>query len=64
DGWAPGINELTGRQKRRRVILRKCLSTEDISFSYEKDKQTAATVTWTLHRVDDVTTPFKMVDEF
>ncbi|MCA1839820.1 MAG: hypothetical protein LC723_05760, partial [Actinobacteria bacterium] len=30
DGWAPGINELTGRQKRRRVILRKCLSTEDI----------------------------------
>lgn len=63
DGWAPGFSEVSGQHRRRRIILRKCLSTEDSSLSYTKDKLTAQNVTWTVHRVDDVVPPLKVIDE-
>lgn len=63
DGWAPGFSEVTGQHRRRRVILRKCLSTEDTSMSYTKDKLTAQNVTWTVHRVDGEIPPLKVIDE-
>jgi hypothetical protein len=63
DGWAPGFSEITGQHRRRRIILRKCLSTEDSSLSYTKDKLTAQNVTWTVHRVDGVVPPLKVIDE-
>lgn len=63
DGWAPGFSETSGKHRRRRVILRKCLSIDDTSLGYTKDDLTACNVKWTVHRVDGVTTPFKIIDE-
>ena len=63
DGWAPGFSEVDGKHRRRRIILRKCLSIDDASLGYTKDKLTACNVKWTVHRVDGVTTPFKIIDE-
>jgi hypothetical protein len=62
DGWAPGFTT-SGRHKRRRVILRKCLSIADIELSYTKDKQTVQKVVWASHRVDGVIAPVKIIDE-
>ncbi len=61
DGWAPELTN--GRHKRRRVIMRKCLSIEGTVLNYSKDKQTTQEVTWSTHRVDGVTAPFKIIDE-
>jgi hypothetical protein len=63
DGWAPGFSEIDGKHRRRRIVLRKCLSTEDVNSSYTKDKLTVQNVTWTVHRVDDEVSPFKVIDE-
>jgi hypothetical protein len=56
DGWAP--NSL-----RRRLIIRKTLSTDDIKSSYAKDGQTVYTVTWTAYYVTPSILPFKIVDQ-
>ena len=64
DGWAPGFSDTNeNRHRRRRVILRKCLSIDDATLGYTKDDLTACNVKWTVHRVDGVTTPFKIIDE-
>jgi len=63
DGWAPGFNAITHRHKRRRLILRKCLSIDNVSLSYSKDGQSVYTVTWSCHYVDGSTTPFRVIDE-
>lgn len=55
-GWAPNL-------KRRLVILRKCLSSEGTSFSYQKGEQTELTVCWSVHDVSTSVTPFKIIDE-
>ncbi len=62
DGWAPGFNS-NNRHKKRRIIMRKCLSIEGTDMTYAKDKQTAMSVTWELYRIDDSTAPFKVIDE-
>ena len=62
DGWAPGFNS-NNRHKRRRIILRKCLSIDSIDVAYTPDKLTVFPVTWAVHRVDDVIAPFKIIDE-
>lgn len=62
DGWRPGFH-YTHRQKRRRVIMRKCLSIDNIELSYTKDGQSVFTVTWSCHYVDASTAPFRVVDE-
>jgi hypothetical protein len=61
-GWAPG--EGAGNQsKRRMVILRKVLSSDNVEFAYKKEDQTVFSVTWSVHYVDGSTAPFKIVDE-
>lgn len=60
-GWAPGASGATS--KRRMVILRKVLSTDNVEFAYKKDDQTVFSATWSVHYVDSVTAPFKIVDQ-
>jgi hypothetical protein len=61
DGWAPGF-QFNRQHKRRRLIVRKCLSVDNVELSYSKDGQTVYTVTWSCHYVDSTTPPFRIVD--
>lgn len=61
-GWAPG-NGANNQSKRRMVILRKVLSSDNVEFAYKKEDQTVFSVTWSVHYVDGSTAPFKIVDE-
>jgi hypothetical protein len=64
DGWAPGFSDTHDNlHRRRRVILRKCLSIDDTDMSYSKENLTTCTVKWTVHRVDGVIPPLKVIDE-
>jgi hypothetical protein len=56
DGFAPS-------QKRRRIIVRKVLSTAKVDSEYTKDKQTFFPVEFTAHYVSSSIAPFKQVDE-
>lgn len=60
-GWKPGYTNNV--QKRRTIILRKALSTDNVEISYTKDDQSVYTVTWSCHYVDETTPPFKVIDE-
>lgn len=62
DGWAPGFKD-NGRHKRRRIIVRKCISIDNITMSYTKDGQTTYSVNWSCHYVDGSTAPFRIIDE-
>lgn len=62
DGWAPGVTAF-GRHKRRRIIVRKCLSIDNIELAYTKDGQTVYNVTWSCHYVDGSTAPFRVIDQ-
>jgi hypothetical protein len=63
-GWAPGGSGAGGTtSKRRMVILRKVLSSDNVEFAYKKDTQTMFSVTWSVHYVSSSTAPFKIVDE-
>lgn len=55
DGWAPG-------SFRRRVLVRKVLSTDSIELAYTKDKQTVLAVKLSAHYVSPTVTPYKIVD--
>lgn len=55
DGYAPG-------QFRRRVVVRKVLSTDNVEFAYEKDNQTVFSVTWSAHYVSPSVTPYVVID--
>jgi hypothetical protein len=61
DGWAPG--DFHGEQKRRRIIMRKCIALDGTKIEYTAGKQTGLDVTWTVHRIDGITSPFKVIDE-
>ncbi len=61
-GWAAAAGA-GGKSKRRMVILRRVLSSDDVELSYMKDKQTLLTVTWSVHYVSGSTAPFKIIDE-
>jgi len=61
-GWAAAAGA-GGQSKRRMVILRRVLSSDDVELSYMKDKQTLLTVTWSVHYVSGSTAPFKIIDE-
>jgi hypothetical protein len=56
DGFAP-------TQKKRRVIVRKALSTGNMEVSYSKDNQTLFPVTWSAHAVSNSIQMIKWVDE-
>lgn len=55
DGFAPA-------QLRRRVVVRKVLSTDNVEFAYTKDKQTVFSVTWSAHYVSNAIKPFVVLD--
>lgn len=57
DGWAPG------GAWRRRVILRKGLSTAKVESAYTKDKQTYIPVEFTGHYVSATIAPIHVVDQ-
>lgn len=56
DGYSPN-------SKRRRVIVRKTLSTDKVDTSYEKDGQTFLPVKFTGHYVTSSIAPIHVVDE-
>jgi hypothetical protein len=56
DGYAPG-------GFRRRIIVRRALSTANVEFAYKKDDQNVFTVTFTGHYVSSSIAPFKIVDQ-
>lgn len=60
-GWAAGAG-VGGQSKRRMVILRRVLSSDNVEFAYKKDDQTVFTVTWSVHYVSNVIAPFKIID--
>lgn len=61
DGYAPSSS--AGLSKRRRFLLRKSISTENVESSYKKDGLTLVPVTFTTHYVSDTVAPFRIVDE-
>jgi hypothetical protein len=61
-GWAAGSGA-GGQSKRRMVILRRCLSSDNVEFAYKKDDQTVFTVTWSVHYDTSSSAPFKIIDQ-
>lgn len=61
-GWSAGAGA-AGQSKRRMVVLRKVLSSDNVEFSYKKDDQTVFSVTWSVHYVSNVIAPFRITDE-
>lgn len=61
DGYAPA--NAAGVTKRRRIILRKAISTENVELAYKKDELTLVPVTFTSHYVSDTVAPFRFIDE-
>jgi hypothetical protein len=61
DGYAPASS--AGVSKRRRFILRKAISTENVEMAYKKDSLTLVPVTFTSHYVSDTVAPFRIIDE-
>lgn len=55
DGWGPN-------QFRRRVIVRKVLSTASVDMEYAEATQSVLAVTWGAHYVSAAITPFHIVD--
>lgn len=61
DGYAPA--SAAGVSKRRRILLRKAISTENVESSYKKDELTLIPVTFTSHYVSDTVAGFRIIDE-
>jgi hypothetical protein len=62
DGWAPttGTTEV---ECRRRMIIRKCLSSSKSDLEYEKTKMVLYHTTWTGYWVSSSVAPFEIVDQ-
>jgi hypothetical protein len=61
DGWAPTLN--TGVAARRRIIVRKCLTSSKIALSYEKSKPVLFATTWTAYYVSASVPLFHIIDQ-
>jgi hypothetical protein len=61
DGWAPttGTDET---ECRRRMVIRKCLSSSKVDLEYEKTKPVLFNTTWTGYWVSSSIAPFEIVD--
>lgn len=62
DGWAPttGTTEV---ECRRRMIVRKCLSTSKVDLEYEKTKAVLYQTTWTGYWISSSVAPFEIIDQ-
>lgn len=61
DGYAP--SSPAGVSKRRRLIMRRCLSIDNVEVAYKKDELTLIPITLGCHFVDGSTAPFLIIDE-
>lgn len=61
DGWAP--QTAAGASARRRLIVRKVLSVENVEAAYKKDEQTLFPVTFAAHYVSSAIRPFRIIDQ-
>jgi len=61
DGYAPSSSGLV--VKKRRFILRKTVSSDNVEAPYKKDGLTLFPVTWDTHYVSPSIAPFHIVDE-
>ncbi len=62
DGWAPttGTTEV---ECRRRMVIRKCLSSSKVDLEYEKTKASTFNTTWTAFFVSSGIAPFEITDQ-
>jgi hypothetical protein len=62
DGWAPttGTTEI---ECKRRMIIRKCLSSSKVDLEYEKTKAVLFNTTWTGYWVSSSIAPFEIIDQ-
>lgn len=62
DGWAPttGTTEV---ECKRRMIIRKCLSSSKVDLEYEKTKAVLYNTTWTGYWVSSSIAPFEIIDQ-
>lgn len=61
DGYAPASS--AGVVKRRRVVVRKVLSTESVGVPYQKENMTLVPVTFDSFYVSSTLAPFRIIDE-
>jgi hypothetical protein len=61
DGWAPTTNT-TEVECRRRMIIRKCLSSSKVDLEYEKTKPVLFNTTWTGFFISTSIAPFEIID--
>jgi hypothetical protein len=61
DGYAP--QTAAAATMRRRLIVRKCLSIEDVETSYKKDEMNLFPVTFAAHYVSASIKPFRVIDQ-
>lgn len=57
------IDAFGPNSKRRRIVVRKTLSTDKVSFAYSKDKQSVYTVQFSAHYVSSSISPLRVVDD-
>lgn len=62
DGWAPTTGT-TETSCRRRIVVRKCLSSSKVDFEYEKSKPNLINTTWTGYFVSNSIAPFEITDQ-
>jgi hypothetical protein len=62
DGFAPTTGT-TEASCRRRLIVRKCLSTSKVDLEYEKTKPTIYSTTWTGYWISTLVAPFEVIDQ-
>jgi hypothetical protein len=62
DGWAPTTGT-TESSCKRRMIVRKCLSSSKVDLEYEKTKPVLFNTTWTGFYVSSSVSPFEIVDQ-
>jgi hypothetical protein len=62
DGWAPTTGT-TESACRRRMIIRKCLSSSKADLEYEKTKPVLYHTTWTGFYISSSVAPFEIVDQ-
>jgi len=62
DGWAPttGTAETSCR---RRIVVRKCLSSSKIDLEYTKTKPNLFNTTWTSYYISSSVAPFEITDQ-
>ncbi len=61
DGYAP--QSVAGATMRRRVVVRKVLSIENVESAYKKDEMTLFPVTFAAHYVSSSIKPFRIIDQ-